>query len=59
MIIYITDVIRYMKKFPYKGRKFGVWLRNCLYINWQKPYRWNIDVYRLYKHSMSGKVNKI
>jgi hypothetical protein len=34
--VYIPDVILFMKKYPFqKGRRFRVWLRNCLCVNWQ------------------------
>ena len=50
MIKYIVDVIHFMNKYPYeKGDKFFLWIRNCFYLNWQKPWKWNIDAYYLYK----------
>lgn len=35
--IFIPDVIRFMRKFPYRRKTcyFWRWLRNCLYCNWQ------------------------
>lgn len=35
--VYIPDVLRYMKRYPYnrKYHFFWKWLRNCLYVNWQ------------------------
>ena len=36
--VYIPEVIRFMKDYPFqksKGHKFRIWLRNCLYLNWQ------------------------
>ena len=34
--VYVPSVIRFMKKYPFrKGHNFRVWLRNCLYLNWQ------------------------
>lgn len=32
---YFPDVIRYMKRFPLGDGNFKIWLRNCLYVNWQ------------------------
>lgn len=34
---YIPEVIRFMRRYPYhkKTDYFFVWLRNCLYCNWQ------------------------
>lgn len=39
--VYIPAVIKYMIDFPYKpGRDiFSIWLRNCLYLNWQVDYK--------------------
>lgn len=39
---YIPAVIQYMKWYPYKKSahsSFKVWLRNCLYVNWQKEWK--------------------
>lgn len=37
--VYIPAVIRWMKWCPFKKdapcAKFRIWLRNCLYLNWQ------------------------
>lgn len=34
--VYIPAVIRFMRDYPCrKGARFWIWLRNCLYINWQ------------------------
>lgn len=35
--VYIPDVVQYMKDYPFKRNRdnFRIWLRNCLYINWQ------------------------
>lgn len=34
--VYIPNVIQFMKEYPFrKGHRFRVWLRNCLYVNWQ------------------------
>lgn len=50
MIKYMIDVIRFMKKYPLStDGRFIVWLRNCLYLNWQKPWKWNLDIYWLWK----------
>ena len=50
MVKYIIDVIKHARRFPYrKGDNFKIWLRNTLYLNWQQPWKWNIDVYWLYK----------
>lgn len=50
MIKYVIDVIRFMKKYPLStDGRFIVWLRNCLYLNWQKPWKWNVDIYWLWK----------
>ena len=50
MIKYLVDVLKFMKRYPYKkGDKFFTWLRNCLYLNWQIPWVWNIDIYWLVK----------
>ena len=50
MIKYVIDVIRFMKKYPLSADgRFIVWLRNCLYLNWQKPWKWNLDIYWLWK----------
>ena len=48
MIRYLYDVIKYMKTFPLKNGSFLTWFRNCLYVNWQVPWKWNIDAYWLY-----------
>ena len=33
---YLTDVIRFMKRYPLKKKEhFRIWLRNCFYLNWQ------------------------
>ena len=37
--VFFPAVIRYMKDYPLRrkeGGKFRIWLRNCLYINWQE-----------------------
>ena len=50
MIKYLISVIGYMQNYPLKkGDKFITWFRNCFYLNWQKPAKWNIDAYWLYK----------
>lgn len=50
MIKYLIDVIKFIRRNPYKGNyKFWLWLRNCFYLNWQKPAKWNFDFYFLYK----------
>lgn len=39
--VYIPDVVRFMKAYPYNKKTdyFFVWLRNCLYCNWQVAWR--------------------
>lgn len=49
MIKYLIDVIKYMRKFPCGNGNRKTWLRNCLYMNWQKPWKWNLDIYWLWK----------
>lgn len=49
MIKYMIDVIKYMRKFPCGNDNRKIWLRNCLYVNWQKPWKWNLDIYWLWK----------
>ena len=49
MIKYLIDVIKYMRKFPCGNGNHKIWLRNCLYVNWQKPWKWNLDIYWLWK----------
>lgn len=50
MIKYMIDVIKHIKKYPLSANgRFIVWLRNCLYLNWQKPWKWNLDIYWLWK----------
>lgn len=35
--VYIPDVVWFMRRFPYNRNTdyFWVWLRNCLFCNWQ------------------------
>lgn len=49
MIKYLIDVIKFMRKYPRLDESRKEWLRKCLYLNWQQPWKWNIDVYWLYK----------
>ena len=49
MIKYLIDVIKYMRKFLCGNGNHRTWLRNCLYVNWQKPWKWNVDIYWLWK----------
>ena len=49
MIKYLIDVVKYMKRFPCRNGNRKIWLRNCLYVNWQKPWKWNIDAYWLFE----------
>ena len=49
MIKYLIDVVKYMKKFPCRNGNRKIWLRNCLYVNWQDPWKWNLDIYWLWK----------
>lgn len=49
MIKYLIDVIKYMRKIPCGNSNRRIWLRNCLYVNWQKPWKWNLDIYWLWK----------
>lgn len=39
--VYIPEVVRFMRDYPYKKRYeyFWIWLRNCLYLNWQNAWR--------------------
>ena len=50
MIKYLIDVIKGMRKYPFKKEdNFRIWIRNQFYLNWQKPAKWNFDFYWLYK----------
>ena len=36
--VYIPEVIRFVKKYPYKkeeGSKLRIYIRNVIYLNWQ------------------------
>ena len=39
--VFIPSVIQFMKWYPYDKRTdyFMIWLRNCLYCNWQYAWR--------------------
>ena len=39
--VYIPEVVRYMRKYPYhkKTDYFWGWLRNCFYLNWMSVWR--------------------
>lgn len=39
--VYIPDVVRFMRQYPYNRKTdyFGIWVRNCFYINWQVAWR--------------------
>ena len=50
MIKYLIGVIKDMRMYPFKkGDRFWLWIRNRFYLRWQKPAKWNIDIYWLYK----------
>lgn len=49
MVRYLVNVFKFMRKHPLDGGDFSTWVRNCFYLNWQIPVKWNFDLYWAYK----------
>lgn len=59
MIRYLVNVFKFMRKHPLGNGNFRIWLRNCFYLNWQKPVKCNFDLYWVYKkirYAIGGKA---